>query len=261
MFLTPRWILSHVFVLALIVAFVIAGFWQVDRLGQRRDENALIRSRMGESVSFDVAEGSEPDDLEYLRVQVEGSFDPDSSILIANRSDEGTPGFWMWTNFVTSSDGDLLVNRGFVERSVILGLDGSARLADAEPTDGVVLIEGLLRRGIDGGRIADAGDQLSRPDAAFAVELLSLDPALDPEIYLELTAQEPPRASSVPRPVPAPDLGEGSHGSYAFQWFTFAVMGAIGYVALLLRIRRGDQERGDVPHDLEPSAGAPHAAV
>ena len=261
MFVTPRWILSHVFVVGLIVAFVVAGLWQLDRLGQRRDENALIQSRMGDAVAFDVVESSGPDELEYRRIQVEGSFDPGSSILIANRSDEGTPGFWMWTNFVTSSNEDLLVNRGFVERSIILELDGVAPLSDADPTGGVVQIEGLLRRGIGGGRVADSGDQLSRPDAALAVELLGLDPALDPAIYLELDAQEPARTTAVPRPVPAPDLGEGSHGSYAFQWFTFAVMGTIGYVALLLRIRRGDQGRGDVPHEVGPSAGAPHAAV
>lgn len=261
MFFTPRWFLSHIFVVTLIVAFVGAGFWQLDRLGERRDENVLIESRMGGAVPFDVAESSDPDTLEYRRVQVEGSFDSGSSILIANRSDEGTPGFWMWTNFITSSNEDLLVNRGFVERSIVLEVAGALPLVEADPTGGVVVIEGLLRRGLDGGRATTAGDQLSRPDAALAVELLELDPALGAQIYLELDAQDPARTSAVPRPVPAPDLGEGSHGSYAFQWFTFALLGSIGYIALLVRIRRGDQARGDVPHDLEPSAGAPHAAV
>lgn len=261
MFATPRWIISHVFVVVLIVAFIAAGFWQLDRLGQRRDENALIESRMGQAVSFDVAQASDPDTLEYRRVQVEGSFDPESNILIANRSDEGIPGFWMWTRFVTSTGEDLIVNRGFVERSIILQSSGAPPLEDADPTGGMLVIEGLLREGLDGGRVTESGDQLSRPDAALASELLELDPALGATIYLELDAQDPARTSAVPRPVPAPDLGEGSHGSYAFQWFTFALIGSIGYAALLRRIRRGDQERGDVPHDLEPSARAQHAGV
>jgi len=261
MFLTPKWLLSHVFVASLVIAFVFAGFWQLNRLDQVRDENVVIESRMGGAVSFDVAESTDPEMLEYRRVQVEGSFDRQPSILIANRTAEGTPGFWMWTNFATASGGDLLVNRGFVPRSVVLELAGAVPLAEAAPTPGIVVIEGLLREGLDNGLVTEAGDQLSRPDANLATELLNLAPALDPRFYLELDAQDPGRISDVPQPVPAPDLGEGSHGSYAFQWFTFAVIGIIGYLSLLVRIRRGDQTRGDVPHDVGPSAGATHASV
>ena len=209
MFLTPRWILSHVFVATLIVAFVSAGFWQLSRLDERRAENTLIESRMDSVVSYAVARSTDAESLEYLRLQVEGSFDPDSAILIANRSDEGTPGFWMWTNFVTASGDDLLVNRGFIERSVVQGLDGSPPLEDAAPTLGDITIEGLLRRGLENGRVTSTGDQLSRPDAALAAELLGLDPMLGRQIYLELDAQEPARQSQIPRPVPPPDLGGG----------------------------------------------------
>lgn len=261
MFFTPKWIASHVFVLLLIVSFIGAGIWQIGRLFERQDENALVEARMGGVQPYSFALASDPDSLEYVRVQVEGSFDPEASILIANRSDEGTPGFWMWTNFVTDSGDDLLVNRGFIERSIVLALEGAIPLSDAAPTPGPVTVEGLLRQGIDGGRSTEAGDQLSRPDAVLAVELLGLEPGLDPSMYLELAAQDPARSTSVPRPVPAPDLSEGPHRSYAFQWFVFALMGAIGYAAVIARIRRGDQARGDVPHEVEPSAGRPSASV
>ena len=36
-------------------------------------------------------------------------------------------------------------------------------------------------------------------------------------------------------PVPLPDLDEGPHLSYAFQWFIFAAIGAVGYVMILRR--------------------------
>lgn len=261
MFFTPKWIASHLFVLLLTVSFIGAGLWQVGRLFERQDENSLVEERMGGVQPYSFALGSDPESLEYVRIQVVGSFEEESSILIANRSDEGTPGFWMWTNFVTDSGDDLLVNRGFIERSVVLGLEGSVPLSEADPTPGEITIEGLLRAGIEGGRSTEAGDQLSRPDAELAVDLLGLDPALDASVYLELTAQDPPRDALAPRPVPAPDLSEGPHRSYAFQWFTFALMGVIGYAAVLIRIHRGDQELGDVPHQVEPSAGAPRASV
>jgi surfeit locus 1 family protein len=253
-FFTPRWIASHLFAATMVIAFVGAGLWQIERLGERQDENDLVVSRMGSAESYEALLAADSQELEFRRVAVQGSFDPTAEILIANRSDEGTPGFWLWTNFVTTSGDDVLVNRGFVPRAVILETDGAQPLADTRPTAGLVTIEGLFRRGLDGGRVATNGDQLSRPDATKAVETLGLDPSLDPSLYIELDTQDPPRTSSTPRPVPAPDLSEGPHGSYAFQWFTFALIGAIGYAAILLRIRRGDQARGDVPHDVEASA-------
>jgi cytochrome oxidase assembly protein ShyY1 len=253
-FFTPRWIASHLFAATMVIAFVGAGLWQIERLGERQDENDLVVSRMGSAESYEVLLVADSQELEFRRVVVQGSFDPTAEILIANRSDEGTPGFWLWTNFVTASGDDVLVNRGFVPRAVILETAGAQSLANTRPTAGLVTIEGLLRRGLDGGRVATNGDQLSRPDATQAVEILGLDPSLDPSLYIDLDAQDPPRTSSTPRPVPAPDLGEGPHLSYAFQWFTFALIGAIGYAAILLRIRRGDQARGDVPHDVEASA-------
>jgi len=261
MFLTPRWIASHVFVLALVMAFIAAGMWQIDRLNERQEENVLVAQRMGEVESYASVLPADPNSLEFRRVRVEGSFDADAEILIANRSDQGSPGFWVWTNFVTSEGTDLLVNRGFVGRSVILQTSGAAPLSEVAPTAGEIVIEGLLRQGLDGGRLTEAGDQLSRPDAEFATELLGLEPGLDASIYLEIEAQDPPRLSSIPLPVPPPDLSEGPHRSYAFQWFTFATIGIIGYTAVLLRIRRGDQARGDVPHDLEPREQPPAVGV
>jgi cytochrome oxidase assembly protein ShyY1 len=246
MFFTPRWILSHLFVAILIVSFVAAGFWQINRLSERHDQNDLIGSRMGVSVQLDDVRNDELDTLEFRRIRVTGQFDPEVEVLIANRSDEGAPGFWIWTNFVTER-GDLLVNRGFVARGVILETNGAQPRSDANVDEGEVTIEGLLRRGLDIGRASEDGTQLNRPDSELAVELLELSPVLDSSLYLELDAQEPARSSAIPTPVPEPDLGEGPHRSYAFQWFTFATIGAVGYGAVLARIRRGDETLGDVP--------------
>ncbi len=246
MFLTPRWLLSHLFAVSVVAAFIAAGFWQIERLNERQDENVLVESRMDAPVLLSEVIGDDPSSLEFRRVQVSGTYNSGQEILIANRSDEGAPGFWLWTNLETT-DGDLLVNRGFVNRGVILGTQGSAPLTDADAESAPLVIEGLLREGLDDGRVSEDESQLTRPDARLAAELLGLDPALDAGFYLELDAQEPPRVSSIPTPVPAPDLGEGPHRSYAFQWFTFATIGAIGYALVLIRIRRGDQARGDVP--------------
>ena len=246
MFLTPRWLASHIFVVVLVGAFILAGFWQINRLGQRQDTNELIRERLGQVVLLDSVANEPSEDLEFRRVQVRGSFESGSEILIANRSREGEPGFWVWTNFETDS-GDILVNRGFVNREIILGTAQLAIGEDLSPTGGQVTIEGLIREGFDRGNLSEAGDQLSIPNPELASTTLGTDPILDPSLYLQLEAQEPSRSQAWPQVLPAPELGEGPHRSYAFQWFTFATIGVIGYGILLRRIKRGDQTRGDVP--------------
>ncbi len=246
MFLTPRWLASHVFVALLIASFIAAGFWQINRLGQRLDTNDLIRERLGQVVLLESVTNEPADQLEFRRVQVQGRFDANSEILIANRSRDGEPGFWMWTTFTTDA-GDILVNRGFVNREVILGTAELAIGEDLVPTSGEIVIEGLIREGFDRGNLSEAGDQLSIPNPTLAAETLGADPILDPSLYLQLEAQEPARFQAFPEVLPAPDLSEGPHRSYAFQWFTFATIGIAGYGILLRRIKRGDQTRGDVP--------------
>jgi surfeit locus 1 family protein len=48
---------------------------------------------------------------------------------------------------------------------------------------------------------------------------------------------EPPNRP--PLPSATTDLGLGSHLGYAIQWFSFAIILVVGYVALMLRGRRG----------------------
>ncbi|MSX34916.1 MAG: SURF1 family protein, partial [Actinobacteria bacterium] len=39
--LKPRWILSHLFVLVVVVTMINLGFWQVNRLDERKAANAV----------------------------------------------------------------------------------------------------------------------------------------------------------------------------------------------------------------------------
>jgi cytochrome oxidase assembly protein ShyY1 len=248
MFLTPRWIASHLFAATLIVAFVFAGLWQVNRMQQRQDANALVLERQTAlPITMDDVAANTPDELEYVRVQFTGTWDDERRILVANRSNEGTPGFWDWSVLQLDDGGDIVVNRGFVSRSIVVGNDPENTLDSLRPVAGPVIVEGLLRLGLDGGgRLSADQSQMSRPDAGLAAETLGLDTRLDRSLYLELDAQEPPIRGDWPQLIPPPDLGEGPHRSYAFQWFTFATIGLIGYGLVLRRISRGSEARGDV---------------
>jgi cytochrome oxidase assembly protein ShyY1 len=43
--LRPKWVVGHLLCLFLIVLFVNLGFWQLRRLDEKRDRNALIHAR------------------------------------------------------------------------------------------------------------------------------------------------------------------------------------------------------------------------
>ena len=257
MFLTPRWFASHIFVALLIIAFIAAGFWQINRLGQRQATNERVTQRLDTVVTLDdavAATGNIADELDFRRVQVTGQFDNNRELLIANRSREGVAGFWMWTVFVEDDGSELVVNRGFIDRASILQLPNDSIAARISGERGDLTLQGLLRLGDLDARLSEDSTQLTRPDAEQAKALLGVDSTLPSEIYLQLEAQDPARSSEVPIGLPLPDLTEGPHRSYAFQWFTFATIGIAGYGLTLRRIARGDETRGDVPIDepLEP---------
>ena len=42
--LTPKWVLSHLFAASMVVLMVGLGFWQLDRLDQRKADNDEIRA-------------------------------------------------------------------------------------------------------------------------------------------------------------------------------------------------------------------------
>ena len=47
-------------------------------------------------------------------------------------------------------------------------------------------------------------------------------------------------AAGLPVAAPVVDLGDGSHRSYAFQWFVFTLIGLGGYPLVLVRLARRD---------------------
>ena len=53
--LRPKWLLSHLLVAALVVTMVNLGFWQLQRLSDKRARNDLV-SEQAERPVVDVAE-------------------------------------------------------------------------------------------------------------------------------------------------------------------------------------------------------------
>ena len=63
--LRPGWIISHIFVVALLLATVNLGFWQLHRLEERKSNNAQIMEASGrESVAVNDLHADELDNYQ-----------------------------------------------------------------------------------------------------------------------------------------------------------------------------------------------------
>jgi cytochrome oxidase assembly protein ShyY1 len=229
-----RWIVGTVLVAAIVFGCVEAGFWQLRRLDQRRHLNARIRERSAETVPLpDVDAATDPDDLTYRRVDLTGTYDPGHEVLVRFRSRTGLPGYEVLTPLRMEADVVVLVDRGWVPLE-----DGDRwPVADMAPPPGEVEVTGLLAPAEGGSTRLE-----HRPDGVAVVA--AIDPAKlrravgDGDLYpVYLLADEGGAGehSSFPVAVDPPALTEGPHRSYAVQWFLFASVGVVGWIALLRR--------------------------
>lgn len=231
---TTRWLVSHIFVLTMVVVMIGLGFWQLDRRVERsvgNDEIAAAVERVPVEIES-ILDGLEPL-VEHRRVIVRGQYLDESSFLVANRSFETQAGSWLATP-VELDDGTVVaVARGWVPRLWVAGSD--PRIVDT-PSD--VELVGRIFVSVDGGLIGSGTDdyaEVSRMELPVVEEAISLDVA---DVWIQLEAQLP-AVLDLPIPVPPPPLGEGPHLSYAFQWFFFS-SGAIVVYGLILRRKLRD---------------------
>lgn len=236
-FLTPKWLLSHVFVLAMIALLVGLGFWQLDRLDERQARNVDVRAAMeAEPAPIESLLGTDPP--EHAAVLVAGEYLHDSSFLVANRTFDSQAGSWLATPMRLADGRIVIVSRGWVPRtwasgSVVGGVDTPA---------GAIEVLGRVEYSVDGGRIGGGSTtilpEVSRIDLATVEELLDLEVE---DLWVQLAEQAPP-AGDLLKPVPPPSLDEGPHLAYAFQWFFFSFGTVVAY-ALILRKRHGELAR------------------
>lgn len=239
--------MSHLFAATLIVAFVGAGLWQLDRLGQRQDNNDRIESRALQVPEPLASVLGAPDDaLDFVAVSTRGRFIDSELTRVANRSQDGRGGDWSIGIFETSDGELLIVNRGFVLRSE----------TSAQAPEGEVEIDGFLRitrtKGWVGGNDDPEAERMPRlnvDDVIVRLEAVGMD-ADDRTIPVWLQLEsidglEPDVANGrsgavdavvTPRPIPLDGLGEGNHLSYAIQWFSLAVLSVVIYGLMLRRI-------------------------
>jgi cytochrome oxidase assembly protein ShyY1 len=213
----------------MVVLMVGLGFWQLDRLDQRRDQNALVEARsslapipVGEEIDPGDGEGA-ADDLRFRAVEATGTY-TDASIAVRATQGGGSGGR-VFTVLDLGDGESVFVLRGFVAPSA----DG--RVLPPEAPAGDVTVEG----------IAVPRHRLELVTRRALDDLLQSWPERGSTV-LPVVVQAAEPESDALSPVPLPDPGDGPHLSYAVQWFLFSTVVAVGYPLLLRRRARAPHE-------------------
>ena len=232
--MSPRQIVAIIISVAAAALFTRLGVWQLGRLSERRDFNELVASR---ADSLPVALGELPADTgltRFRRVRIEGTYDWEHQVVLTGRSRHGSPGVYLLTPLLPAgSDTAVLVYRGWVYSPDAMRVDLARwREADTASFEGFVLpYPTAPREGSPTLRGEPRSLRWLDPAAARALVPYPLAP------YTVVALGDGGDPAQSPVRLEVPPLDEGSHRSYAIQWFSFAVIAVVGG-GLLVRSER-----------------------
>jgi surfeit locus 1 family protein len=232
-------LVSRQWIGATIVAIIAAGvmirlgIWQLDRLEQRKAFNAQVIQEV-EQEQFKLSANNLSLDLtgmEYRKVSVQGRYDFLQEVALRNQVWNDQIGVHLLTPLIISGTNQaVIIDRGWIPQESYLSGDWSEYWETGE-----VMVEGVIRQAQSQ---ADLG-RMSDPVPAKSERLVSWNLANIPQIaeqipyqVLPVYIQQSPGEEWVQFPyrsVAIPELSEGSHMSYAIQWFSFALILTVGY--------------------------------
>ena len=207
------------------------GFWQLNRLDEKRKFNSVLSTHSStpvQSLNEAVPAKWNKATSEWLRVSVTGSYDFSKAVTIINRSQDGTAGYNSVVPFTSTNNRTILVNRGFVP----LVME-----APVAPT-GEIKIIGYLRASQSRSALGpiDSTEAGNTEFQRFDIPLISahVGKTIEP-MFLQLITESPAGESQWPAKVALPPLDEGTHMSYALQWFFFCLVAFTAWVVVIRR--------------------------
>lgn len=262
--LRPGWlILAAVVVAFAYLCFTVLAPWQLGKNESTSERNQLI----ADSVHADPVAVTEVLDggaagaaTEWRKVFAEGTYVPDSTVLVRLRHLDGAPGFGVLSAFTLTDGRTLLVDRGLVA-----AVDGSQPPPIDPPPSGLQRVEGRIRvsENVDPQRaptVQDSVPHVYSIDVPQETTVLGLPltplPVGERGSYLQLSQDQPGAFT----PVPLPQLDAGPYLSYGLQWLAFGIMAplGLGYFAWAeIRERRKQRPAKTAPEPDESRSDEP----
>ncbi len=232
---SPKWIALTIACLLSLPALNALSDWQWSRLNQRQTYNSTILNAQEQpkvGINSLLKQGSKTvtiaEKFEWRTVELLGTWDIASQLLVRKQSLESELGLWVITPLVLANDTIVLVNRGWV---------AAANSAIDSPTvsgpqSGQVRVLGRVRLVKPRIKVKPNDLPANQIDQIIPNEMFPERNILT-NAYVEMTSSAPNALTVGLTEIPAPEVTEGPHRSYALQWIFFAIMTVIGWGVLL----------------------------
>lgn len=247
--LTRRWLGYLTVTIIFSVVTSLFGSWQWDRRQEALLEIQKVESNY-DLVPYSLTaildlKSEGVDGKEWSPVALEGEYHAEQTVLARTRPRAGAVGFEVLVPF-TSGEQTIIVNRGWIPST-----SNAAMPADVPPAPkGTIRITGSVRppEPLIAGRGAPAG-QIPSINLESIQEQTKV--IIREDFFIDLR-QESESESLSPIKPERPELDEGPHLSYSFQWYLFGIMAIFGLVyQLRLTTKNGENSSGPPRQSLD----------
>lgn len=219
----------------MLPAFQALSNWQWHRLQDRQIANIAIQEQIDKepvAISELIVTGEDsksvPDHSQWRTVEMSGSWLQGDQVLVRKKSLESDLGLWVVTPLKLVDGTIVMVNRGWTA-AANSAIDSPVV---AEVPVGTIEVLGRLREVTERTKPAPTDLPDGQVDRIIPLEIVDSPDTLS-NAYVEMTASRPESKSSEIRTLPAPEVTEGAHRSYAIQWMFFEIMTVIGWIILV----------------------------
>jgi surfeit locus 1 family protein len=209
-----------------IAVTVMLGQWQQRRADFKLSIAAQLEEKARQPAIALPDVRADPAELEYRRVRVRGEYLPLMTLLLDNKVVKSVAGYHVITPLkISGSDRYVLVNRGWVaggpRRDVLPTFD--------TPT-GIIEVEGIAL--VPSDRFFALGPETSQGPVRQHIVIADVAAQMRLPLQPVLVQQTSDAPDGLVRDWERPDTGVEMHRAYALQWYSFAALAAILYVAL-----------------------------
>lgn len=230
-----RRIFAATFVAIFAFALCIQGArWQFERYEVRHAKNSLIRENISRSPLIEADLSKLPQaEIAWRSIEISGTFMPDKEILVRGRYHQDQYGFGVITLFKSQAGKLYWVDRGWVKAGPdartppqIRPLNGSQVTISArirvEAIESQVYGTVFALPGGEGRQLSKWNNDGSVKTESVYFDLIKVsEPSFNPDVPTEL-----------------PELSDGPHLAYTFQWLLFSGLVVFGLFLVIREERR-----------------------
>ncbi|MBU3692951.1 MAG: SURF1 family protein [Candidatus Nanopelagicaceae bacterium] len=228
--------------LAIVLVFgcIQGAMWQFDRYQVRHANNSLIMANVSKPAISETELNNFSDSKRAWReAQLTGNFISTKEILVRNRYHEGKYGFGVITLFKSEQGRFYWVDRGWV----VAGKDALTPPITKPVTENK--IELLARVRVENIENQIAGSVFAVPNGKDSKQLEKWNQTgsvTTQDLYLDLISTSDPKLDpDVPSPLP--EISDGPHLAYSFQWLIFALLVAVALFLVIREERKAQREK------------------